>query len=177
MTQRAGSAARVAAENRKARFNYFIDETFEAGIALTGTEVKSLREGRASSAEAYAAPEAGEIFLVNAYIPEYSHAAVRAQHEPRRPRRLLLHAREISRLMGAVEREGMTLIPLKSISRRGGARRSSSRSPAARSSTTSARRSASASGTAPRRASCGRRARGCASRPRPLRHWGSSATS
>jgi SsrA-binding protein len=113
MTQRPGSASRVAAENRKARFNYFIDETFEAGIALTGTEVKSLREGRASLAEAYAAPEGGEIFLVNAYIPEYSHAAARAQHEPRRPRRLLLHAREIARLIGAVEREGMTLIPLK----------------------------------------------------------------
>jgi SsrA-binding protein len=113
MTQKARSAVRVAAENRKARFNYFIDETYEAGIALTGTEVKSLREGRASLAEAYAAPEKGEIFLVNAYIPEYSHAAARAQHEPRRPRRLLLHGREIARLVGAVEREGMTLIPLK----------------------------------------------------------------
>lgn len=113
MSHKAGRATRIAAENRKARFNYTIEETFEAGIALTGTEVKSLREGKASLAEAYAAPEAGEIFLVNAYIPEYSHAAARAQHAPRRPRRLLLHGREIRRLVGAVEREGMTLIPLK----------------------------------------------------------------
>jgi len=109
---RRGSNFRVIAENRKARFNYAIEESFEAGIALTGTEVKALREGKASLAEAYAAAEGGELFLINAYIPEYS-AASRFNHQPRRPRRLLMHRREINRLTGAVQREGYTLVPLK----------------------------------------------------------------
>ncbi|MEW6640000.1 MAG: SsrA-binding protein SmpB [Pseudomonadota bacterium] len=103
---------KVVAENRKARFNYAIEDTFEAGISLTGTEVKSIRGGKATIAESYADPRAGEIWLVNANIPEYLQAN-RFNHEPRRPRKLLLHKRQINKLIGAVEREGMTLIPLK----------------------------------------------------------------
>jgi SsrA-binding protein len=103
---------RVIADNRKARFNYEIGETFEAGIALTGTEVKSLRVGKAAIAESYADARDGEIWLLNANIPEYLQAS-RFNHAPKRPRKLLLHGRQITKLIGAVEREGMTLIPLK----------------------------------------------------------------
>jgi len=103
---------RVVADNRKARFNYFIDETFEAGLALTGTEVKSLRQGKATIAESYADARGGEIWLINSNIPEYLQAN-RFNHSPKRPRKLLLHRRQIGKLVGAVEREGMTLIPLK----------------------------------------------------------------
>ena len=103
---------RVAADNRKARFNYEILETVEAGIALTGTEVKSLRGGKATIGEAYAGPSGEEMFLFNAYIPEYLQAN-RFNHETRRPRRLLLHKREIDKLIGATQREGFTVIPLK----------------------------------------------------------------
>ena len=103
---------RTVAHNRKARFNYAIGETFEAGIALTGTEVKSLRQGKATIAESYADSRGGEIWLVNANIPEYLQGG-RFNHAPKRPRKLLLHRRQISKLIGAVEREGMTLIPLK----------------------------------------------------------------
>jgi SsrA-binding protein len=103
---------RVVADNRKARFNYFIDETFEAGIALTGTEVKSLRGGKATIAESYADARDGEIWLINSNIPEYLQAN-RFNHTPNRRRKLLLHKRQISKLVGAVEREGMTLVPLK----------------------------------------------------------------
>lgn len=103
---------RVAADNRKARFNYEIVETVEAGIALTGTEVKSLRGGKATIGEAYAGPSGEEIFLFNAYIPEYLQAN-RFNHETRRPRRLLLHKRQINKLIGATQREGFTVIPLK----------------------------------------------------------------
>jgi SsrA-binding protein len=103
---------RVVADNRKARFNYEIGEVFEAGIALTGSEVKSLRQGKATIAESYADARAGEIWLVNANIPEYLQAG-RFNHLPKRPRRLLLHRNQINKLMGAVEREGMTLVPLK----------------------------------------------------------------
>jgi SsrA-binding protein len=103
---------RVIADNRKARFNYEIGEVFEAGIALTGSEVKSLRQGKASIGESYADARAGEIWLVNANIPEYLQAG-RFNHLPKRPRRLLLHKRQINKLAGAVEREGMTLVPLK----------------------------------------------------------------
>jgi SsrA-binding protein len=102
----------VVAHNRKARFNYFIDETFEAGLALTGTEVKSLRQGKATIAESYADARGGEIWLINSNIPEYLQAN-RFNHTPKRPRKLLLHRRQINKLVGAVEREGMTLIPLK----------------------------------------------------------------
>ena len=103
---------RVIADNRKARFNYQIGEVFEAGIALTGTEVKSLRVGKASIGESYADARGGELWLVNANIAEYLQAG-RFNHAPKRPRRLLLHRRQINKLRGAVEREGMTLVPLK----------------------------------------------------------------
>lgn len=103
---------RVVAENRKARFNYFIDETLEAGIMLAGTEVKSLREGRADISESYASEQDGELFLVNAYIPEYK-AGNRYNHETRRPRKLLLHKREINKLAGGIKRAGTTIVALK----------------------------------------------------------------
>jgi SsrA-binding protein len=103
---------KVVADNRKARFNYEIGETFEAGIALTGSEVKSLRAGKATIAESYADTRAGEIWLVNANIPEYLQAG-RFNHAPKRPRKLLLHKRQIGKMSGAVEREGMTIVPLK----------------------------------------------------------------
>jgi SsrA-binding protein len=103
---------RIVAENRKARFNYEIIDTYEAGLVLTGTEVKSLREGKANIAESYATDEGGEMWLINSYLPEYLQAN-RFNHEPRRRRKLLLTKRESTRLAGAVNREGMTLIPLK----------------------------------------------------------------
>jgi SsrA-binding protein len=103
---------KVIADNRKARFNYEIGEVVEAGIALTGTEVKSLRQGRANIAESYADAKGGEIWLVNANIPEYLQAS-RFNHPPKRPRKLLLHRRQINKLAAAVDREGMTIVPLK----------------------------------------------------------------
>src|SRR6202045_3102102 len=112
MKEKPEGNARVVAHNRKARFNYEIGETLEAGIALTGTEVKSLRQGRATIAESYADARGGEIWLVNANIPEYLQAS-RFNHAPKRARKLLLHKRQISKLASAVEREGMTLVPLK----------------------------------------------------------------
>ncbi|ACM25987.1 SsrA-binding protein SmpB [Agrobacterium sp. SHOUNA12C] len=103
---------KIVAENRKARFNYEIIDTYEAGIVLMGTEVKSLREGKANIAESYASDEDGEIWLINSYLPEYLQAN-RFNHEPRRRRKLLLSGREIGRLRSGINREGMTLIPLK----------------------------------------------------------------
>ena len=103
---------KLIAENRRARFDYFIDDTVEAGLQLTGTEVKSLRNGRANIAESYAAVEGNEIVLVNADIPPYAQAN-RFNHEPRRPRKLLLHRKQIDRLIGAVQREGRTIIPTR----------------------------------------------------------------
>jgi SsrA-binding protein len=105
---------KIAADNRKARHNYFIEETVEAGVMLTGTEIKSLRGGKATIGESYAQSKDGEIFLVNAYIPEYTEGN-RFNHEPRRVRKLLLHKRQIAKLSQAIERQGMTLIPLKII--------------------------------------------------------------
>ena len=102
---------KIVAENRRARFDYYIDEVLEAGIALTGTEVKSLRFGEGSIAESYAEVRNGETWLVNSNVPEFSHGN-RFNHEPKRPRKLLLHRREVDRLQGAVERKGMTLVPL-----------------------------------------------------------------
>ena len=102
---------KVVAENRRAKFEYFIDTVYEAGIALTGTEVKALRFGEGSIAEAYAEVRGEQVWLVNANIPEFSHGN-RFNHEPKRPRKLLLHEREINKLHGAVAREGMTLVPL-----------------------------------------------------------------
>lgn len=112
MNQKKDPARRTVAENRKARHNYEIVETFEAGIALQGSEVKSLREGRANIAESYASAEKGEIYLINSAIQEYRQAN-RFNHDERRHRKLLLHKKEIARLIGATEREGMTLVPLK----------------------------------------------------------------
>jgi SsrA-binding protein len=102
---------KVVAENRRARYEYFLDDFFEAGIALTGTEVKSLRFGEGSIAESYAEVKDDEVWLVNANVPEFSHGN-RYNHEPKRPRKLLLHTREVDKLRNAVSRQGMTLIPL-----------------------------------------------------------------
>jgi SsrA-binding protein len=103
---------KLVAENRRARFDYLIEETFETGLVLVGTEVKALRAGRANIAESYASPERGELFLINSYIPEYSPAA-QFNHEPRRARKLLVRKRELNKLAGAVEREGRTIVPLR----------------------------------------------------------------
>ena len=102
---------KVVAENRRARFDYFIDDVFEAGIVLTGTEVKSLRFGEGSIAESYAEVKDGAVWLVNSNVPEFSHGN-RHNHEPKRPRKLLLKERQINKMHGAVNREGMTLVPL-----------------------------------------------------------------
>ena len=102
----------VVAQNRKARHNYFIEETFEAGLALTGTEVKSLRGGRSSIAESYITEDGGEAWLVNADIPEYA-SGNRFNHERKRPRKLLLHKKQINTLIGAIQREGRTVVPLQ----------------------------------------------------------------
>ncbi|HEX8445194.1 MAG TPA: SsrA-binding protein SmpB [Sphingomonas sp.] len=102
---------KVVAENRRARFEYFLEEFFEAGIALTGTEVKSLRFGEGSIAESYAEVKDGQVFLVNANVSEYNFGN-RFNHEPKRPRKLLLHEREIEKMRNGVSREGMTLIPM-----------------------------------------------------------------
>ena len=102
---------KTVAENRRARYEYFLEDFFEAGIALTGTEVKSLRFGEGSIAESYAEVKDNQVWLINANVPEFSHGN-RHNHEPKRPRKLLLHEREIEKMKNAVGREGMTLIPL-----------------------------------------------------------------
>ncbi|NVJ98464.1 MAG: SsrA-binding protein SmpB [Alphaproteobacteria bacterium] len=104
--------SRIAADNRKARHLFHIEDEFEAGLVLQGTEVKSLRNGEANIRESYAEEKNGELWLVNAHIPEFSHGN-RFNHEPRRPRKLLMHRREVSRLAGAVQRQGYTLVPLQ----------------------------------------------------------------
>ena len=110
---RPDSPIKIAADNRRARYNYELGDRFEAGLMLAGTEVKSLRTGKATIAESYASVErSGEIYLINATIPEYLQAN-RFNHEPKRRRKLLLHAREIAKIAQAVEREGMTIVPLK----------------------------------------------------------------
>ncbi len=104
---------KIAADNRRARFDYELGETFEAGVMLVGTEVKALRTGKATIAESYASVErSGEIFLINANIPEYLQGN-QFNHEPKRPRKLLLHAKEIAKIAQGVEREGMTIVPLR----------------------------------------------------------------
>ena len=103
---------RIVADNRAARYHYTIEDTLEAGISLTGTEVKSLRGGKATIGEAYAGPAGNDLMLFNAYIPEYLEAN-RFNHEPKRPRRLLLHRRQINKLIGATQRQGYTVVPLK----------------------------------------------------------------
>jgi SsrA-binding protein len=102
---------RTVAQNRRARHDYAIEETIETGIVLAGSEVKALREGRGNLNDAYAGPADGELWLYNAYIPEYR-AANRFNHETRRPRKLLLHRRQLERLAGLVQRQGATLVPL-----------------------------------------------------------------
>jgi SsrA-binding protein len=102
---------RYAALNRRAHHDYLIEDKLEAGLVLHGTEVKSLRQGGASIAEAYADVQSGELFLVNANIPEYK-ASAHFNHQPRRPRKLLLHRKQVDRLLGAVRREGVTIVPL-----------------------------------------------------------------
>ena len=102
---------KVVAENRRARFDYFVEDRFEAGIALVGTEVKALRQGEGSIAESYATVDGDEIWLINSHIPEYSHGN-RLNHEPRRQRKLLLSKRQIAKLNGAITRQGLTLVPL-----------------------------------------------------------------
>ena len=104
--------AKLIAENRRARFDYFLEDNVEAGIMLLGTEIKALRMGRANIAESYAAVEGREIVLINADIPPYAQAN-RFNHEPRRPRKLLLHRKQIDRLIGAVQKDGQTIIPLR----------------------------------------------------------------
>jgi len=110
--RKADSNNKVAAENRKARFSYEVIDTYEAGLALTGTEVKSLRGGHANIAESYASMEGGELWLINSYLPEYLQAN-RFNHEPRRRRKLLMKKKEMAKLSQAVERQGMTMVPLK----------------------------------------------------------------
>ncbi len=105
-------AQRYVAMNRRARHDYFITDTVEAGIMLVGTEVKSLRSGQSSIQESFAGPKDGALFLFNVYIPQYKQAGEHLQHETKRPRKLLLHKREMNKLMGSVKREGMTLVPL-----------------------------------------------------------------
>lgn len=103
----------TVAENRRARFDYHLEEKFEAGIALVGTEVKSLRLGQCSLNESYVGPKGSDIYLFNANIPEYQQAGRHLQHEPARPRRLLLHKKEINKLIGSVTREGYTIVPTR----------------------------------------------------------------
>ena len=112
MAKKKDDGTKVVADNRKARHNYFIESSIEAGIVLSGSEVKSLRTGKATIAESYAQAKDGEIWLVNAYIPEYL-MANRFNHEPKRTRKILVHKREAGKLAVAVNREGMTLIPLR----------------------------------------------------------------
>jgi SsrA-binding protein len=112
MAKKKDDGTKIIADNRKARHAYAIDSVLEAGIVLTGSEVKSLRNGKATIAESYAHAKDGEIFLVNSYIPEYTQAS-RFNHEPRRQRKLLVHKREAGKLAAAIQREGMTLIPLR----------------------------------------------------------------
>jgi SsrA-binding protein len=112
MAAKAERKFKIVADNRKARYNYAIGETFEAGIALTGSEVKSMRVGKVSIGESHAGARDGELWLYNCNISEYKQAG-RFTHAPKRQRKLLLHKRQINKLIGAVEREGMTVVPLK----------------------------------------------------------------
>ena len=112
MAKKKEDGTKLIADNRKARYAYAIESTLEAGLMLVGSEVKSLRNGKSTIGDAYAFAKDGELFLVNAYIPEYTQAS-RFNHEPKRTRKLLVHKRELSKLAAAIQREGMTLIPLK----------------------------------------------------------------
>ena len=121
MNQKTKSGLKIISNNRKARFNYFFKEFFEAGIALKGSEVKSLRDGKANISESYAFDEQGEIYLVNSHIPSYKESSYN-NHDPKRNRKLLLNKREINKLIGRINREGFTLIPTKLYFRKGKAK-------------------------------------------------------
>ena len=121
MNQKTKNGLKIISNNRKARFNYFFDELYEAGIELTGSEVKSLRDGKANISEAYAFDMHGEIFLVNSHIPLYKESSYN-NHDPKRNRKLLLNKKEINKLIGRVNREGYTLIPTKLYFKKGKAK-------------------------------------------------------
>ena len=121
MKQKTKSGLKIICNNRKAKFNYFFNEFFEAGISLKGSEVKSLRDGKANISEAYAIDEQGEIFLLNSHIPSYKESSYN-NHDPKRNRKLLLNKREINKLIGKVNREGYTLIPTKLYFKKGKAK-------------------------------------------------------
>ena len=110
---KAAAAAQIAAQNRKARHDYFIDESYEAGLALTGSEIKSVRGGRVNLRGGYARVLNNEIWLYDVHISPYEQSGTHYNHQPTRPRKLLLHRREISRIVGLVERQGITLVPLR----------------------------------------------------------------
>ena len=121
MNQKTKSGLKIISKNRKARFNYFFEEFFEAGIVLKGSEVKSLRDGKANISESYAFDENGEIYLVNSHIPSYKESSYN-NHDPKRNRKLLLNKREINKLIGRINREGFTLIPTKLYFKKGKAK-------------------------------------------------------
>ena len=121
MDQKTKSGLKIISNNRKARFNYFFKEFFEAGIVLMSSEVKSLRDGKANISESYAFDEGGEIFLVNSHIPSHKESSYN-NHDPKRNRKLLLNKREINKLIGRVNREGFTLIPTKLYFKKGKAK-------------------------------------------------------
>ena len=121
MSQKTKKGLKIVTNNRKARFNYFFDEFYEAGIELTGSEVKSVRDGKANISEAYAFDMHGEIFLVNSHIPLYKESSYN-NHDPKRNRKLLLNKKEINKLIGRVNREGYTLIPTKLYFKKGKAK-------------------------------------------------------
>ena len=121
MNQQTKSGLKIISNNRKARFNYFFKEFFEAGIVLKGSEVKSLRDGKANISESYAFDVRGEIYLVNSHIPSYKKSSYN-NHDPKRNRKLLLNKREINKLIGRINREGYTLIPTKLYFKKGKAK-------------------------------------------------------
>ena len=121
MSQKTKSGLKIISNNRKAKFNYFFKEFFEAGIVLKGSEVKSLRDGKANISESYAFDELGEIYLVNSHIPSYKESSYN-NHDPKRNRKLLLNKREINKLIGRINKEGFTLIPTKLYFRKGKAK-------------------------------------------------------
>ena len=121
MNQKTKSGLKIISNNRKARHNYFFEEFFEAGIVLKGSEVKSLRDGKANISESYAIDEKGELFLVNSHIPSYKESSYN-NHDPKRNRKLLFNRREINKLMGRINREGLTLIPTKLYFKKGKAK-------------------------------------------------------
>ena len=121
MNKKTKSGLKIISNNRKARFNYFFKEFYEAGIALKGSEVKSLRDGKANISESYAFDHHGEMYLVNSHIPSYKESSYN-NHDPRRSRKLLLNKKEINRLIGRVNREGFTLVPTKLYFKKGKAK-------------------------------------------------------